>query len=167
MRSMLLGLPLLFAVDVGPALPACGEAALANAPDAWDAASFITGDLNDDGKEDVVFWKQDGDALLLYLAACDGERPVETWRFRVARASDCPPGENIVQITDVLLDAAMVERVCTTGYPDECAHLRRENEARRKRSEAGARQLRIGGPGCPGTRFRWSAEHGGFMRIGA
>jgi hypothetical protein len=50
---------------------------------------------------------------------------------------------------------------------DECQHLRRENQHRQALTVAGARQLRIGGPACAGTRLFWFKNKGGFMRIGS
>ncbi|MGH7500568.1 MAG: hypothetical protein ACREL7_02310 [Longimicrobiales bacterium] len=167
MRYVLLCLPLVLAADFSePALPACGEAALAAAPDQWDAENAVSGDLTQDGHEDVVFWKRDGDSVLLYIAACDGGRPVETWRFRVPLKEDCPPAATTVEVTNVLMDAALVERVCAAGNSDECQHMRRENQRRQTLTDGGARQLRVSGPACADTRLRWSTDKRGFMRIG-
>jgi len=168
MRYAMLVLPLLLAADSGEnAVAACAEAALAAAPDSWDAANAVTGDLTQDGKDDIVFWKRDGDAVMLYIAACDGAQPVETWRFRVPLKEDCPPAATVVELTSVLLDASLVDRVCTAGNSEECQHMRRENARRQSLTNAGARQLRVHGAACTETRFRWSMDGRGFMRIGA
>jgi hypothetical protein len=164
MRSILFCLPLLFAAEAtAQALPACGDAALAAAPDPWDAAAAVIGDFTLDGSSDVAFWKHEEASVLLYIAACDGDRAVETWRFRVPvnTASDDWP----VQVITPLLDPALVNRVCASGETDECVHMRRENERRQSIADAGGRELRVGPVGT-GVRFRWSSAAHGFMRIG-
>ena len=167
MRYTLLCLPLVF-VSHAPAnaVAACGDAALAIAPDTWDATTAVTGDLTADGKEDIVFWKRDGDTLMLYIAACDGDQPMETWRFRVQLGNNCPPAAMFVQVTDVLLDPALVDRVGARGNVDECQHMRGENLRRQSLTDGGARQLRIHGTACTDARFRWSKDGRGFIRIG-
>jgi len=167
LRFVLLCLPLLFAARFTDEPPpaACAEAALAEAPDAWDAASAVTGDLTLDGRPDVAFWKRDGSSVMLYLAACDGERMVESWRFRIPVARHCPPTAAIVEAASLIMDPAIVERVCATGDRSECEHLRRENQRRQALTDAGGRELRIGGQACPGARLRWFAEAGGFVRF--
>ncbi len=168
MRYVLLSLPLLLAADFSePALPACGEAALAAAPDVWDAATAVRGDLTHDGNEDVVFWKRDGNAVLLYIAACKGDQPVETWRFRIPVKDNCPPAGTLVEVTSMLIDAALVERACASASRDECVILQLENERRQSLTDAGARQLRVSGAACADTRFRWDKDKNGFMRIGS
>lgn len=146
--------------------PACGDAALDAAPDEWDAATAVTGDLTMDGNEDVVFWKTEDGAVMLYIAACEGDRAVETWRYRIPFAEDCPPSGAVVAVASLLIDAELVERVCGSGNSEECQHMRMENERRKALTDAGGRQLRIGGAACAGTRLRWSTAGGGFMRIG-
>jgi hypothetical protein len=161
----ILALPLLPAARPAPELPACGAAALAAAPDAWDEARVVAGDLTADGNDDVVFWRSEEGAVLVYIAACDGERAVETWRFRVPLAQDCLTAGAPVEIASPLLDPSLVSRVCASGESDECRHMRRENERRQALADAGARDLRIGGS-CAGVRFRWAADLHGFLRIG-
>lgn len=166
MRSLLLYLPLSLFTGIGPSsAPACGASALASAPDAWDAETAVTGDLTLDGKPDVVFWKRDEGSVLLFVAVCDGDDVVRSWRYRLPVADDCPPGQVTVEIGSLLIDTALVDRLCANGRPDQCQHLRNENQSRQVLAEKGGRELRIRGPGCAGERFRWSAELGGFMRI--
>lgn len=170
MRSTLLAVPLLatpllFAARPGSAPPACGTAALAAAPDSWDETSALTGDLTADGNDDVVFWRREDGAVMVYIAACEGERAVETWRFRVPVSDDCATTAAPVEIGSPLLDAALVNRVCASGESDECQHLRRENERRQALADAGARDLHVGGS-CAAVRFRWSPDARGFLRIG-
>jgi hypothetical protein len=167
MRSILLCLPLLFAARFSPepTPPACGEAALAAAPDEWDAQSAVTGDLTLDGHADVAFWKRDGAAVMLYIASCDGDRMVQSWRFRLPVAHDCPPTAALVVAASLMMDAAAIERVCASGDKSECEHLRRENQKRQAATDAGGRELRIGGHECGVTRLRWFAEAGGFVRF--
>jgi len=165
LAAPLLALPLFVAGRPAAELPACGAAALDAAPDSWDETSVVAGDLTADGTDDVVFWRSEDGAVMVYIAACEGERAVETWRFRVPLAEDCLTTAAPVQIASPLLDASLVNRVCAAGHPDECEHMRRENERRQALADAGARDLRVGGS-CPGVRFRWAAELGGFLRIG-
>jgi len=167
MRSALLCIPFLLAAGFTPTSPpACGDAALAAAPDTWDAANAVTGDLTLDGNEDVAFWKTEAGAVMLYIAACDGDRPVETWRYRIPLAEDCPPEGVVVEMATLLLDAELVDRVCAAGESDECQHMLRENERRQALTDAGGRELRIGGPASTGARLRWSVDQNGFMRFG-
>lgn len=163
MRFMLIVLPFVFAADLSAEVPpACGEAALSAAPDSWDSTSVVTGDFTIDGKADVAFWKKEGDSVMLYIAACDGDRAVETWRFRIP-LSGAPENGPVVQTTSPLLDPALVERVCASGHADECRHMRMENERRQAIAKDGALEIRVG---SPGVRLRWSSEMHGFMRIG-
>ena len=164
MRSVLLFVPFVLAADLSAETPpACGEAALAATPETWDAAATVTGDFTLDGKADVAFWKREASSVLLYIAACDGDRAVETWRFRIPLAADGPAGEPVVQVTSPLLDAALVDRVCGSGAGDECAHMRQENQRRQAIANDGGLEIRVG---MPGVRLRWSRELHGFMRIG-
>ncbi len=165
LAAPLLAAPLLLAARPRPEPPACAAAALAAAPDSWDESAVVTGDLTADGNDDVVFWKREDGAVMVYVAACEGERAVETWRFRVPLQEDCATAAPPVEVTSPLLDAALVDRVCASGETDECQNMRRENDRRRALAEAGARDLRVGGS-CAGVRFRWSAEAHGFLRIG-
>ncbi|MGD8277448.1 MAG: hypothetical protein PVH00_05450 [Gemmatimonadota bacterium] len=165
LAAPLLAAPLLLAARPRPEPPACGDAALAAAPDSWDETSAVTGDLTADGNDDVVFWRREAGAVMLYVAACEGERAVETWRFRVSLADDCATAGMPIEIGSPLLDASLVNRVCASGESDECQHMRRENERRQALADAGARDLRIGGS-CAGVRFRWAADLHGFLRIG-
>lgn len=165
MRSALLFMLLVFsAAFTRQEPPACGAAALDVAPDSWDAATAMTGDLTLDGNEDVVFWKKDGDAVMLYIAACEGEQAVQTWRYRI-ELPDCPQAEPAVQVASLLIDASLMERVCSSGDSEECQHMRMENKRRQAIADAGGRELRVGGQACPGARFRWSSEKRGFMRF--
>jgi hypothetical protein len=164
MRSILFCLPLVLAVDVAAqSPPACGEGALAAAPESWDAASVIAGDFTLDGKADVAYWKQEDASVLLYIAACDGDRAVETWRFRIPIAGGGLAGESPVQVASPLLDASLVDRVCASDNADECAHMRVENQRRQAIADDGGVEIRVG---RPGIRLRWSREMHGFMRIG-
>jgi len=147
--------------------PACGTAALDAAQDQWDADSVVSGDLTLDGNDDVAFWKREDSAIRVYIAACNGDRPVETWRFLVPLSDDCPPDGLAVEVGSLLMDAALVDRVCAADNAAECLHMRQENERRRAIAEAGGRELRVGAAACGGVHFRWSKEHNGFMRIGA
>jgi hypothetical protein len=151
----------------GPPLSACAAAALKAAPDEWDPASVVTGDLTMDGDADVAFWKRDGETVLVYIVRCDGETPVESWRFGVAQDDDCPPEATVVDVADLLLDPVLVKRVCDSGNVDECEHMLKENERRQALVDGGARELRVRGPACAPVRFRWSKEHSGFMRLTA
>jgi hypothetical protein len=171
MRSALLAVPLLAApfpaaAIHAPAPPACGAAALAAAPDSWDESAVLIGDLTADGNDDVVFWKREDGAVMVYVAACEGERAVETWRFRVPLAGSDVTAGAPVAVEPPLLDAALVRRVCASGESDECQHMRRENERRQALADAGARDLRVGDPDEGGVRFRWAADRHGFLRIG-
>lgn len=167
MRTILfLGLPLLLAAArPGPDAPACGAVALQKAPDVWDARTAITGDLTLDGRDDVVYWKRDRDGVLLFIVSCDGEAVKRSWRLRVPLAGDCPPDAALVQMASILIDPAVVERVCTTGEASECAHLRRENARRQALVDAGAREMLVGAA-CSGSRLRWSDDLGGWMVLG-
>jgi hypothetical protein len=164
MRSILFCcLPFVLATRAAAqAPPACGQAALAAAPDSWDATAVVTGDFTLDGNADVAFWKREDASVMLYIAACDGERAVETWRFRIPVA-DGTAGESPVQVTSPLMDSQLVDRVCSSGKGDECAHMRMENQRRQSIANDGGVEIRIG---MPGIRLRWSRELRGFMRIG-
>lgn len=169
MRVSLLVLTPLVCASVATAqapLPACAAAALTAAPDRWDAATAVAADLTLDGNEDVVFWKRDGSSVVLYVTACEGEQAQQSWRYRIPLAEDCPPAEATVEAGSLLLDPALVDRVCAAGESSECQHLRRENERRRALMDAGGRELRIGSPACGGVRLRWSVDLGGFMKVG-
>ena len=157
---------MLAATGPRPEAPACGAAALAAAPDSWDAASAVVGDITADGNDDVVFWRREEGAVMIYVAACEGERATETWRFRVPLAGHCATSAAAVALQSPLLDASLVNRVCGSGESDECRHMRRENERRQALADAGARDLRVGDPDCGGVRFRWAADRHGFLRIG-
>lgn len=166
MRSALFCLPLFLAAGVAAQAPvACGDAALEAAPDVWDAANVVTGDFTLDGSADVAFWRREEASVLLYIAACDGDRAVETWRFRVTE-ENVSAGQSPVQVITPLMDDALVNRVCAAGATDECVHMRRENERRQAIADAGGRELLVGSA-ATGVRFRWSSEAHGFMRIGS
>lgn len=167
MRSAVLFLPFILVTGLAAqSPPACGEAALEAAPDSWDAASAVTGDFTLDGKEDVAFWTREEGSVLLYVVSCDGDRPVESWRFRLPLVGDAPPAGAPVQVISPLMDTVLVDRVCASGEPDECEHMRQENRRRQSIADSGGRELRVGGSGTPGIRLRWSPEMRGFMRIG-
>lgn len=166
MRWILFCLPLALATDLAAqATPACGDAALSAAPDVWDAATAVSGDLTLDGKPDVAFWKRDADAVMLYVAACDGAKVAKTWRFRIPLAADYPADGPVVQAMSPAIDP-LVDRVCGLREDDECAHMRAENRRRQAIAVAGGRDLHIGPPAATGIRLRWSREHEGFLRIG-
>ena len=169
MRYAVLCLPFMLAAAGSgeDTVSACGDAALAAAPDHWEAANAVTGDLTQDGKQDVVFWRSDSAGVSLYIVACDGNQPVETWRFRVPVDEHCPPAVPLIEMTGVLLDASLIDRVCAAGRSDECQHMRRENERRQMLTDGGARQLRVKVGACAETRFRWSKDGRGFARYGA
>lgn len=167
MRAALSILPLLFAANLqAQSQPACAGAALAAAPDEWIAGNIVSGDLTLDGHPDVAFWKGEEAAVLLFVAACEGERAIETWRFRVPVPAGESASAHPVQLVTPLLDQALVDRVCASGRTDECEHMREENRRRQATADAGGMELRIGAPASGGVRFRWSREHRGFMRIG-
>lgn len=166
MRSMLFALPLLLGgAPSDNALPACGDAALAAAPDAWNANLALTGDITLDGKDDVVFWRPDSASVMLYIAACDGDRPAKTWRLRIPLAESLAPGDATVELVSLLIDAQLVERACGPRDRDQCEHVRQENRRRQVLADAGGRALRIRGPAWAGWRLFWSPEMGGFVRI--
>jgi hypothetical protein len=167
MRAVVSVLPFLLATNVAAqALPACADAALAAAPDEWDRGSVLSGDLTLDGQPDVAFWKGEEASILLFVAACDGERAVETWRFRIPVPTGEAAGARPVQLVGPLLDQVLVDRVCASGRADECEHMREENRRRQSTADAGGRELHIGRWASGGVRLRWSREHRGFMRIG-
>lgn len=166
MRHALLILPLIVpGHTVAQAPPACGQAALEATQESWSESAALSADFTLDGKTDIAFWKREEAMVLLYIAACDGERAVETWRFGIpvsGPATDDPP----VAVVSPIMDATLVNRVCGHGESDECTHMRRENQRRQAIADAGGRELRIGAPAATGVRLRWSAEAGGFLRIG-
>lgn len=166
MRSFLIALPLLLvAARPDPSSMPCSDSALAAAPDPWNAATAVGGDLTLDGKPDVVFWRPDSASVLLYIAACDDDGVARTWRMRIPLAANVAPERATVEMASLLIDGELVDHACGPGEQDQCEHVRQENRRRQVLADAGGRALRIRGPSWSGWRLFWSSEMGGFVRI--
>ena len=145
--------------------PPCANALRGGEVDTWADAELIAADLTLDGATDAAYWRVAGSRVEVLIGTCDGGTVDQRWRLAVDPGA-CSVADLEVEAASLLLDEALVERTCAGEQSSsECAHLRRENERRQARMDAGGRELRIGGPSCTAATLRWRPDMGGFMRI--
>jgi hypothetical protein len=156
-------------IPLGAPLPAaapCGAALLEDATADWLTDTPAVGDFTLDGDPDAVIWGLADGGLVLLVARCAGDRTVRTWRFAFEAPPLCDATTARVEAGSLLMEPAVVERVCAKGERrDECIHLRRENARLRARVAAGGREIRVVTPACMATTLRWDETLGGFVRL--
>lgn len=144
----------------------CGARLMQGSTVQWLTGTPILGDFTLDGADDAAALGTLEGGLVVRVGRCTGEELMEQWLFPIEMESRCDIGRATVRPGSLMLDEALVDRVCSRGGGrDECVHMRRENERRRALDAAGGREIRVEVPGCGEVALVWSPRLGGFMKM--